>query len=456
MPKLAAGNLTLTRANRAKPQEAVYYIWDAEIRGFGLRVNVTGAKVFVMKYRNPEGKQAWLTLNEFFGFKEHLDKATKDAAQTKAEESLEKAKARAREYRQAIKDKVDPKTGIQRALEIPTFKKFSSDFLKIQKAQVSESYHKASTYFLEEIAGPQIGGIRMDKVEQWHVSDLIDGYTIGKRPWLKEGELDPPVKTNSNRFRGVLSVVFKAAEEKGIRPRGSNPCLYIKKLKEPKGKKRYLNNEEIAWLGKVLSDAPKWGDRKACPYAFNEKGEHLIIPTPYAVAALKLLLLTGCRKNEILRLRWDGIKKDRKLLVIEDHKTQGDIGEKELPLTPAVLSILEDLEKLPTRRLGGEWVIQGKKLDAPLVNIDDPWERVQEAVQLASEGAVNIDDVNLHVLRHSFASVGVSSGVQLFMVGELLSHTNTATTQRYSHLFTDPKLKAATQISDTIAGLMGS
>ena len=94
MPKLAAGNLTLTRANRAKPQESVYYIWDAEIRGFGLRVNVTGAKVFVMKYRNPEGKQAWLTLNEFFGFKEHLDKATKDAAQAKAEESLEKAKAK--------------------------------------------------------------------------------------------------------------------------------------------------------------------------------------------------------------------------------------------------------------------------------------------------------------------------------------------------------------------------
>ena len=133
----------------------------------------------------------------------------------------------------------------------------------------------------------------MSQIEQWHVSELIDGYTMGKRPWLKEGELDPPVKTNSNRFRGVLSVVFKSAEEKGIRPRGSNPCLYIRKLKEPKAKKRYLSTEEIAWLGKILAECPKWDDKDACPYAFNEKGEHLIIPTPYAVAALKLLLLTG-------------------------------------------------------------------------------------------------------------------------------------------------------------------
>jgi integrase len=273
---------------------------------------------------------------------------------------------------------------------------------------------------------------------------------------LKEGELDPPALTNSNRFRGVLSVVFKAAEAKGIRPRMSNPCLYIEKQKERKPRNRYLTPEEIAWLGKILAECPKWGDKKVCPYAFNKKGEHLIIPTPYAVAALKLLLLTGCRKNEILRLRWDAIRKDRKLIIIEDHKTKDATGDKEIPLTPAVLSIIEELEKLPTRRLGGEWVIQGKRLDAPLVNIDDPWERVQEAVKLSSEGAVNIDDVNLHVLRHSFASMGVSNGVELFMVGSLLGHTQAATTQRYAHLLTDPKQKASAQISGIIAGLMGS
>ena len=450
MPKLSNSNLTFTRIQRAKVARnkdglvVVSYLWDAEVPGFGIRINTTGNKTFVMKYRTPgpkgqKSKQAWLVLAEYTGA-----------------DSIDAARKTAKAYRDAIKKKIDPKAGIQKALEIPTFKEFTEDFLKIQEPQVSESYHKASTYFLDEIAVPQIGGIRMSQIEQWHISDLIDGYTLGKRPWLKEGELAPPVKTNANRFRGVLSVVFKSAEEKGIRPRGSNPCLYIRKLKEPKAKKRYLSVEEIAWLGKVLAETPKWNDKKACPYAFNEKGEQLIIPTPYAVAALKLLLLTGCRKNEILRLRWDGIKKDRKLLIIEDHKTQGDIGEKELPLTPAVLSIIEDLEKLPTRRLGGEWVIQGKKLDAPLVNIDDPWERVQEAVKRASKGTVNIDDVNLHVLRHSFASVGVSNGVELFMVGELLSHTNTATTKRYAHLFTDPKMKASTQISDIIAGLMGS
>ncbi len=445
MPKLSNSKLTLTRIQRAKVARKedglaiASYLWDSEVRGFGIRINTTGKKTFVMKYRDPAGKQAWLVLGDYTGGN-----------------SIDPARKTAKEYRDAIDKGIDPKAGIQKAMEIPTFKKFVADFLLIQKPQVSASYHNASTYFLDQIAVPQLGGIRMDQIEQWHISDLIDGYTMGKRPWLRKGELDPPVKTNANRFRGVLSVVFKTAEEKGIRPRGSNPCLYIRKLKEPKAKKRYLSTEEIAWLGRILAECHKWDDKDVCPYAFNEEGEHLIIPTPYAVAALKLLLLTGCRKTEILRLRWDGIKKDRKLLVIEDHKTKGEIGVKELPLTPAVLSIIEGLEKLPSRRLNGKWVIQGKKLDSPLVNIDDPWERVQKAVKTASKGKVNIDDVNLHVLRHSFASVGVSNGVELFMVGSLLSHTSTSTTQRYAHLFTDPKLKASTQISDIIAGLMGS
>lgn len=445
MPKLSTLNLTPTRIQRAKvgkneegaPQ--VSYLWDAEVPGFGVRINTTGNKSFVMKYRNPEGKQAWMVLGEYTG-----------------EESLVQAKETAKEYRKVIKKKIDPKTGIQQALERPTFKKFVESFLELQEPQVSESYQKASNYFLNRVSVPQIGSLRMDLIEQRHVSDLLDGYLLGKRPWLGEGELEPPAKTNYNRFRGVLSVVFKAAEEKGIRPRNSNPVTYIKKLSAPPRRKRYLTGEELSWLGKVLKDAPKWDDRKACPYSFNEKGEHLIIPSPYAIAAIELLLLTGARKTEILRLRWDGISKTKKTITIEDHKTSGTIGAKELPLTPAVLSVIERLEKLPTRRLAGDWVIQGHNLDAPMVNINKPWSRLQEAVKRVSKGACNIDDVNIHVLRHSFASVGVSQGVGLFIVGKLLGHTNASTTERYAHLLLDPQMQASTQISEHISELMGS
>ncbi len=456
MPKLTEGNLTLTDAIRAKPKGSVYYIWDREIRGFGLRINVTGAKVFVMKYRNPEGKQAWLTLHEFDYRKSSNDKTKESLAQVQAKESLDKAKAKAREYRDLIKEKSDPKAGILKALEIPTFAKFAADWLLVKKSEVSTSYYDSAKYFLEKISIPQIGGLRMTQVEQRHVSELLEGYGIGKRPWLKDGELEDPVVANYNRFRGVLNSLFKKAESAGIRPRFSNPCLYIEKKKENPPRKRYLTAEELSWLGKVMSEAHKWEDREACPYAFNEEGEHLVVPSVYAVEALRLLMLTGCRKSEILKLRWQGVLKGRKILSIEDHKTRDAVGTKELPLTPAVLSVLEGLEKLPTRILGGEWVIQGRIIGSPMVNIDKPWHEIQKAVKLASKGTVNVDDVNIHILRHSFASVGVSDGVNLFMVGGLLGHSSSTTTQRYAHLATDPKMQASTQISDKIAGLLGS
>ena len=444
MPKLSNANLTFTRIQRAKVARnkdgvaTVSYLWDAEVPGFGLRINTTGKKSFVMKYRNPEGKQAWLVLGDYDGL-----------------DSIETTRTLAKEYRGVIKKKLDPKTGITKALAVPTFAKFAEAFLEIQEGRVSDSYHVTTTYFLKRVAIPQIGALRMDMVEQRHVSDLLEAYAQGERPWLKGEQTAPPVKVNSNRFRAVLNVLFKYAEEKGVRPRNSSPCTYIKKAKESKGNKRYLDGEEIAWLGKVLRDAPKWDDPKACPYAFNKAGVGLSIPTPYAVAAIRLLLLTGARKNEILRMKWSGVNKAKGLLFIEEHKTAKTSGTKEIPLNPAVLAILEELEKLRTRILGGEWVIQGHNNGKPMVNISKPWSRVQEAVKRASGGKANIDDVNIHVLRHSFASVGISNGIELFMVGSLLGHADAATTQRYAHLFKAPKMVASTQISGTIAEWMG-
>jgi site-specific recombinase XerD len=90
-----------------------------------------------------------------------------------------------------------------------------------------------------------------------------------------------------------------------------------------------------------------------------------------------------------------------------------------------------------------------------MVNLSKPWARVQRAVRLASKGKVNIDDVNLHILRHTFASFGVSDGVAIAMVGSLLGHKNPSTTQRYAHLLTDPRQQASTKISEAIKDALG-
>ncbi len=447
MPKLSNSNLTLTRIQRAKVARdkdgfaTVSYLWDADVPGFGIRINTTGKKTFVMKYRNPEGKQAWLVLGDYTGGS-----------------SIDPARAVARKYRDAIKKKLDPRLGIKQAEEIPTFAKFGESFIESQETRgVSEPYLKGIKYFVEKVAGPTIGGFRIDMIEQKHIEPMIEDYAKGKRPWMKsEEEWAKPSPINANRFRSVLHKLFRVAEKKGHRPKGTNPVSDVEKQPESKGRKRYLTMHEITWLGKVMKDAPKWNNKEACPYAWTKKDVHLIIPTVYAVAAVKLLLLTGGRLNEILRLKWSLVDKENKTLTIEQHKTVKRVGNKILPLTPAVLTVIEELEKLPTRRLGGEWVIQGHKLDSHLVNLTLPWKRVQEAVKRASEGVVNIDDVSLHILRHSFASVGVSSGESLAMVGGILGHMNPATTQRYSHIHQDPQMQVSQRISGTIADALGS
>lgn len=224
----------------------------------------------------------------------------------------------------------------------------------------------------------------------------------------------------ANFALAVLSKMMSWAEQTGRRPEQSNPCRGIEKFRARK-LERYLSSDELVRLGEALSDAEK------------DNAE-----SPYAIAAIRLLLLTGARRNEILTLRWKDIDFERQVLRLPDSKT----GEKVIKLGPPSLAILASLDRVQ----GNPYVIIGGKEGQHLVGLQSPWERVR--------AKAGLEDLRLHDLRHSFASFAVAAGASLPMIGKLLGHTQPQTTARYAHLADDPVTQVNNTVSSDIAAVL--
>jgi integrase len=160
---------------------------------------------------------------------------------------------------------------------------------------------------------------------------------------------------------------------------------------------------------------------------------------PYAVAAIRLLVLTGARLREILHAKWQHIDFERSVIFLPDSKT----GRKTLYLSAAALDVLSGLPRIEDN----PHVIAGAKDGAPRADLKKPWRAVTKIAGL--------EGVRLHDLRHSFASIGAGASLGLPIIGKLLvGHTQAATTHRCAHLDADPIRRAAETIGATIAAAM--
>ena len=225
----------------------------------------------------------------------------------------------------------------------------------------------------------------------------------------------------SNRNLEIVSKMFNLAEMWGLRPDGSNPCRHVKKYKEEK-RERYLSADELARLGEVLRQCEQDG-----------------IESASTINLIRLLMLTGCRLSEIQTLKWEYVDFENRALHLPDSKT----GVKTVHLGPPALKVLIEIESIE----GNPWVITGKLENTHLQEPQRPWRRIRKRAGL--------DDVRIHDLRHTFASVAVSGGQGLPMIGQMLGHTQVQTTARYAHLATEPVKRATDDVSTTIGAAMG-
>jgi integrase len=160
---------------------------------------------------------------------------------------------------------------------------------------------------------------------------------------------------------------------------------------------------------------------------------------PFALAAIRFLCLSGCRKGEALGLKWEHVDFVRSVLCLPDSK----VGTRDIPIGLAALDLLRRLPRMAEN----PFVFPGRVAGQPLVGLQKVWERVRMRAHL--------DDLRVHDLRHGFASTGVKRGVSLAILQGLLGHSSPLTTSRYAHLQTDPQRVQADCIAASIAEALG-
>ncbi len=384
-------------------------VWDDELRGFGLRITPNGIKSYILNYRAGHGRNAPLRR---ITIGKHGSPWTPEAARREA-----------MRLRGAITGGADPATERKTAAKTMTLNELCGLYSAEGARHKKPSTLRSDEGRLRNHVLPLLGRRRIDQIARADVERLVIDVSAGKTA-------PPPPRTRprgsvargghgtAGQALAVLGAVMSFAMARGLI--NNNPVRGIKKPPIRK-MERFLSEAEIARLGEALeAEAAKSGD-------------------PYPAAAIRLLLFTGCRRSEILGLRWDWIDFERAMIFLPDSKT----GKKAVYLNAPALDVLA---RLP--RIGNNpFVIAGRREGGAYVGIDKVWRRVRAAASLPG--------LRIHDLRHSFASLGAAGGNSLLVLGKLLGHRHAATTERYSHLGADPMRQAAEMIGRKIEAAFG-
>jgi integrase len=399
-------------AARDKP----FISFDIEIKGFGVRVMPSGAKTFCLEYRPHGGgrdvAKKRLTLGRYGAM-------TVEQARAAALNAL----ARVRLGADPQTEKADQRAAITVSGLIDAF---TAGHINIKLKAKTQGPYKAA----------------LERLRSAHGSLKAEALTRAQVASLHTGMVESPFA--ANRFLATVSKMYGFAEERGLVPeRHANPASKIQRYQEHRHE-RFLTGDELARLGDVLEQAETVG----LPYEVDEsrgsvkhapKLEHrLRTLDPYAIAATRLLILTGARLREILNARWEQVDLERGVLFLADSKT----GRKPVYLSAAAQTVLSSLPRVS----GNPHIIAGEGAEAPRADLKRPWEAIKRAAGL--------DGVRLHDLRHSFASIGAGASMGLPIIGKLLGHSQAATTHRYAHLDADPLRRAANTIGETIDAAM--
>ena len=227
---------------------------------------------------------------------------------------------------------------------------------------------------------------------------------------LKSSFAKTPVK--ANRVLALLSKMFNLAEEWEYRQPNTNPTRHIRKFKE-EPKARFLKSQELERLEEVMLDAE-----------VNEWTSQPVID------AIRVLQMTGARLREVLNMRWDYVDLQAGQIHLPDSKT----GRKTIFLSNKAKSYIGDIQRKPDN----PYVFPGQREGSQLINIQKPWRLIRERAKL--------EGVRIHDLRHTYASLAVAQNLSLPIVGKLLGHKSSKSTERYAHLYTDVMTNAANKV----------
>jgi integrase len=379
--------------------------YDSEVKGFGVRVTKAGAKAFILNYRQGRTERR-ITIGSFPDW------------------TVKKAREHAKALKRQVDAGADPMADRHADRAAPTIEtladRFEKEHLSKRRVATQADYRSILTLYIR----PSLGRLRVDEVRHTDIERLH--ATVAKRAPYR-----------ANRTVSVLSKMLTLAIKWEMRT--DNPARGIERAPEQK-RERYLSPAEIARLSEALA-------------GLREQD---------SANAIRLLLLTGARKSEVLKARWsefnltDGvwIKPSAHVKTKKDHR---------VPLSgPARLLLTEMREKAEKALDPGEslgLVFEGAR-GKPLSDIRESWAAVCLAAGLGAQVEVKGKDgkpekvwkadARMHDLRHTYASILASSGLSLPIIGQLLGHTQAQTTQRYAHLMDDPLREATERVGAAV------
>ena len=386
MAKLVSTTLSSRKVEALKVEKDTVF-WDRELTGFGARVYPSGGRVYIVQARGPDGPKR-ITLGRH---------GVINAEQARRRAALIIARIKAGEA-------PVPEPMAAKRAGGPTVAELAARYMEEHVAvRCKPNTEKTFRSLLDNHVLPALGKLPLASVGREQATALHHRLSGTPR--------------TANMAIWMLSHMFTLAEGWGLVPEGTNPCRFVVKYPERK-RERFLTGGEFDRLGRVLDAEAS----KGCASA-------------PAVAALRLLMLTGCRKSEILTLRWEDVALDAHELRLRDAKT----GARVVSLSPAAVRVLEGLPRRP----GDPWVIPGKKPGTHMRTLNDAWQRIR--------ARAGLEDVRIHDLRHSYASRALALGESLPMIGKLLGHSQIETTARYAHLARDSIHDSAARVADSIA-----
>ena len=389
MAKLKRTTISRRTVERLKVDRDTVY-WDSELLGFGVRVYPTGGKVYVVQTRadGKDGKRVTVGRHGVI--------------------TPEEARRRAAHIISRIKAGVDPiPEPLAAEANGPTVAELAATYLEevvdVRLKPVS-AYSYRNT--IEKHILPRLGRKRALSLD--HAAISAFHHSLSRTP------------AAANRAVEMLFRIYRAAEERETIPEGSNPCRQVAMNRQGRHE-RFLTDEEFRRLGRVLDEAEAGGGAEA-----------------HAAVAIRLLLLTGCRKGEVLKLRWDDVDLSAREMRLRDAKT----GPRTVQLSPAAADVLARAPRIE----GNPHVVPGMRPGTRMCDLQRPWERIRKRAGL--------EKLRLHDCRHSFASRALALGESLPMIGKLLGHSHMKTTARYAHLARDSVHESARRVSESIEAAM--
>ena len=388
-------------------------LWDTDLKGYFLRVYPSGRRVYALKYRMGPSQR-------IFTIGVHGSPYNPDTARAAAEAALRR-----------VVDGEDPATEKKEAREALTVSILIDRYL--EEGPATKPGKRASTWEndgsnLKRHIRPLLGRKVANLVTKAEAAKAIQDITLGKTAASEKSKKlrGRAIVTGgagvARRTRTTTAAMFSWGMEHGLVK--VNPFAAVK-MSTPPQRERFLSREEAGRLLEAL-DAVE-ADKTVNP-AFCD--------------AIRLLLLTGARKTEILGLKWSEVNTERKSLLLPPERTKagGQNGERRIMLSPAALEILKS--RRPEKAKPEQFVFPAIRGDGHVIGVRRAFAKA--CVQAKLEG------VRIHDLRHSFASFAIADGASLFLVGKLLGHASARTSERYAHLSGDPLQDAVAAIGESL------